>query len=99
MGRKQIVIDVKEKMSFITFIKGIWDFVSKYALMLLNVGIIILVFMLFRWAGLKGLVMFILGLIVMALLLLSKNPMLKWAIDMTKSEWFIDEVKNEEKEK
>lgn len=52
----------------------------------------------FRWTGFKGLISFMLGMLIMAFLILSKNPILLSIIAMTQSEDFIDSImKKDEK--
>ena len=65
----------------------------KYLNIPISIGLIIAIFMFFRWIGYKGMIGFALGMMIMAYLILSKNVMLKWAIDMTRSNEYIEEVK------
>jgi len=46
----------------------------------------------FYWMGLKGIIGMIIGLSVMAYLILSKNILMLWFIDKTRSNDIIDEI-------
>ncbi len=61
--------------------------------MVLLIGSIVLIFFLFRWAGIKGLITFSVGMLIMAYLILSKNAMLMFIIEKTSSDTYIDEIK------
>jgi len=49
----------------------------------------ILIFIFFRFIGLKGLLGFITGMLIMAYALLSKNKYLSWLVKLTDSEEYL----------
>ncbi len=52
-----------------------------------------------RAAGWKGIVGFLLGMLIMAYLILSKNAMMSGIIELTKSKDYVDMINEEETEK
>ena len=66
---------------------------KRYLNIPVTIGLLIGFFIFFRWIGWKGMLGMIIGMAIMAYLLLSKNIMLKWAIDMAKGNEYIEEVK------
>lgn len=71
---------------------NIKEFIKKVLQILFSILTIILLFTFFRWAGIKGLLSFLIGMLIMAFLILSKNPVMTSIIAMTQSEDFIDTV-------
>lgn len=57
------------------------------------IGTFLLLIMMIRWAGIKGVLMLFLGMGIMAYLLLSKNIMLLALIDKLEGNEYIDEIK------
>jgi len=53
---------------------------------------VIAVFWFFRWVGWKGFISFVAGMSLMAYVILSKNPLIKWVIDATQSDEYIWEL-------
>jgi hypothetical protein len=47
----------------------------------------------FRWAGLRGVISLLLGMVIMAIILLSKNPMVLWLIEQVHAEQYMKEVR------
>ena len=70
-------------MSILTMFKDWLTIIKNYALIVLKVIVSIGVFYCFYIAGLKGILTFIIGMAVMAYLILSDNPMLRMAIEIT----------------
>ena len=60
---------------------------------LISIGSVIALLMFFRWATYKGVIAFMLGLFVMAYLLLSKNPALKFIVEYFGAGDSIEEIK------
>lgn len=54
---------------------------------------VILLFLGLRWAGIKGFIMLVFGMIIMGYLLLSKNMMLDWFVNFAKAKNYLEEIK------
>lgn len=63
----------------------------------LTIAILFGMFMFFRFIGLKGLLGFVCGMSIMAYLILSKNPLLRWVISFATAEYYIDDLKGEKR--
>lgn len=68
-------------------------FVNIILVVLITIGI----FYGFIWMGIKGIIGFVLGMTVMSYLILSKNPVLLFAIKMTTSEDYIKNIMEDDK--
>ena len=75
------------------YIKGYY-MIKKILKILLGIGITIIIFLILIWLGVKGLIGMIIGLIIMAYLLLSKNTVFLSLIKMTQSEDLLNDIKN-----
>lgn len=78
-------------------LSSIKSFFRKFLMLAMSFASIILLFLFLRWAGIKGLASFGLGMGIMAYLMLSKNLMLAYIIDKTKSGEYLHEIKSEQK--
>ena len=67
-----------------TAFQGLKIFIS--VLTVIGVG------MLFYWLGLKGIVGFMTGIVLMSVLLATQNPMLMMLLRATRSEWYAKEL-------
>jgi len=73
------------------------DTIKRIILIVTSIGTVIILFMLLRWAGIKGILSFIAGMVIMAYLLLSNNIMTRVLVKMFEAEKGINEImgKNE----
>lgn len=85
-----------KKIEFIAYLTNTGLYILKILLML---ALLFAVFMFFRWAGVKGMLSFILGMFLMSWLILSKNMVMRTLIEMTKSESYINEVVGKDEKK
>jgi len=53
----------------------------------------------FRWSGIKGIVSFSVGVLFTIILFLSKNSALMMFVKIFSGEWYVDEIKKNEKSK
>ena len=67
--------------------------IKKILKILLGIGITIIIFLILIWLGVKGLIGMIIGLIIMAYLLLSKNTVFLSLIKMTQNEDLMDDIR------
>ena len=63
-----------------------------YLRLIIGIFITIGIFIFLIYIGIKGIIAFLLGILVATYLILSKNPILIALIDMTQSEDFIDKL-------
>ena len=73
-------------------IKNIFLFLMKYVKIIISIGSVIGFFFFFKYIGIKGFIGFASGLFMMAILLLSKKPMLKFLIDFANAEDYLYDV-------
>ena len=75
----------------------ILDTIKRIILIVTSIGTVIILFMLLRWTGIKGILSFIAGMVIMAYLLLSNNIMTRVLVKMFEAEKGINEImgKNE----
>jgi len=69
--------------------KGVLQIILRIVIMIAS---ILLILGFFRWAGVKGVLAFILGMLIMAYLLLSKNFMFKGIIDMFGATEYLEDM-------
>ncbi len=69
------------------------NFFKKALIIIFSIASIISLFIFLRWAGIKGIISLFLGMGIMAYLFMSKNFMLSYIIESTKSEDYIEEIK------
>lgn len=70
-------------MTFKEIITDAWDTIKKTLKTLLKITLTILTFMFFVWVGIKGIIAFSAGMAIMAYLIMTENPLLQTALDMT----------------
>ena len=70
----------------------ILDTIKRIILIVTSIGTVIILFMLLRWAGIKGILSFIAGMVIMAYLLLSNNIMTRVLVKMFEAEKGINEI-------
>jgi len=68
-------------MSLKGLLKGSWKFVRLYFMRIVSVGLIFGIIGLFYWMGFKGVIGFLLGILIMSMVILTKNPVFMWLVE------------------
>lgn len=73
-------------------IESIWGFLRTFVMRLLAIGIVFGVIGLFYLIGFKGIIGFLLGITIMSMVILSKNPVFMWLVEKAQADAYMQEI-------
>jgi len=79
-------------MSLKGLLKGSWKFVRLYFMRIVSVGLIFGIIGLFYWMGFKGVIGFLLGILIMSMVILTKNPVFMWLVEKMQADAYMQEI-------